>query len=81
MTSPSRIYTIAKAISLSYGLCFVTLVHTVFNRNTFREEICNFLEELAESPIAGQVDEVEGRITVTGKFADFILEFLYDKGF
>ncbi|CBY20607.1 unnamed protein product [Oikopleura dioica] len=46
-----------------------------------RHEICQYLEELSGEPVAGQADEPEARITVTGKYAYFIREFLYKKGF
>ena len=55
-------------------------LHKIHN-SKLRHEICEYLEELSGESIAGQADEPEARITVTGKYAYFIREFLYEKGF
>ena len=47
----------------------------------FRDELVEFLESVSNEPLAGRADEVEGKITVTGKFYDFVEDFLYERGF
>ena len=47
----------------------------------FRDELVKFLESVSNEPLAGRADEVEGKITVTGKFYDFVEDFLYERGF
>merc|ERR1712212_1173571 len=46
-----------------------------------RDDLVEFLESVSNEPLAGRADEIEGRITVTGKFYDFVEDFLYERGF
>ena len=64
-----------------YFLTYIINILTLYLYNVLRHEICQYLEELSGEPVAGQADEPEARITVTGKYAYFIREFLYEKGF